>query len=97
MLLLIWYYSSAHFFVHVHEVNGVKITHSHPCNRQHDHASLEYQFYKILGESFVCNHSFPFFSIVVATMVILLCCGIVCRLQQPRPLHYPLRAPPVVC
>ncbi len=97
VLLLIWYYGSIHFFMHIHEVNGVKIMHSHIGGRHHDHTSLEYQLFKSLGESFICDNSLPFFLVVLAAITLLSCLGVVCRQRQPQLTHYSLRAPPAIC
>ncbi len=97
VLLLMWYYSSVHFFMHIHEVNGVKIMHSHIGDKHHDHTTLEYQLFKSLGESFVCDSALPLFLAVLAVITFMRHVGVVRPLQQPQVVHFSLRAPPAIC
>ncbi|MCD8029364.1 MAG: hypothetical protein LUF85_00565 [Bacteroides sp.] len=49
-------------FVHVHEVSGVKIAHSHPNTGQHDHTTSELLLIGFLGQlevsSVLCGEDF---------------------------------------
>ncbi len=42
VVLVVWLYSSTHFFMHTHEVDGVLIAHSHIGGSQHQHSAASF-------------------------------------------------------
>ncbi len=52
VLLVVWLYSSTHFFMHTHQVNGVVIAHSHLGGSQHQHSASALQLIAWVTHSF---------------------------------------------
>lgn len=80
--------------MHVHEVNGVLIAHSHLGSQQHQHNVADFQTIKSLGNYLIGNNIIPTF--LIASYAIKVLRNISRTEHQLYTVlqHFSLRAPP---
>lgn len=87
-------YSSSHFFMHVHEVNGVLIAHSHLGSQQHQHNAADFQTIKSLSNCLIGNNIIPTFLIALYAIKVLRNISRTEHQLYTVLQHFSLRAPP---
>lgn len=99
LILLVGYMSSVMCFTHVHLVDGVYVTHSHPFDKKspHNHPKSETIFFYSLSHYLTTPlepvHFFEFRNTYCVTIEIPFT---TLRLQGEKIVHHLLRAPPFI-
>ncbi len=71
VMLVVWLYSSTHFFMHTHEVDGVLIAHSHIGGTHHQHSAASFSLIQQLTQAVQSAGTTLFALLCVAVAIFL--------------------------